>query len=780
VKPCVAGEPTYGTSPLLRVAWPDASAKHQSLIVSESRSVNENRRHRLGCSPRLVTIAVDSHAVESSEEQLVRDAVEYYHSTSNLHHVLNVNIHSYLYGSFVAHRTCVRVPVVGCVVSLSVTIGAGKCGHLNQSHGLRIRIGSARCEDDSDVQQLWRVDLSTCITVTCPKHARIRPSQHTTGGVAVGHPLVRRTTRNAPAIALADNAYGADCRRTCNVMIRGSQNKNWAMRSAPTGAYCHVNDMLHAHDFHMLLCEANMASLSTVTSVAQLVPPRQHQSKRVRYMPGPPTGNEISHVHSLISCVWVDWSEVKSMSTVDPVSLGNLIIRLITYFRHSPFTVIPIDTTSASSFRPTNSFVVKSKWYRQFLRLREETLHRSCCWIPAVSLSEVVLRREDHPLFEMSCKWWSARKGFTLHTVRRLLSSDRLPTAVKFTTLAAEHVALADVQLELRVMVLCRHFEHPQFCSAEPLEAFPDSCNLGMRSPNVMNALEYTQYAFTDTSIVSDATAGSNVVVGCTVEKGLLREMVMRKGHESLFSQLGLRSTGGILLFGPPGCSKTLLARSIAHESNRHLISVQGPQFTSKWLGESERAIRKVFSLSQTKAPSIIFVDEIDSVASKRDDCIMRAYKRDVPAPDRRLTQLLVEIERAVSSDVIVVAASNRPDRLDPALLRPGRLDRLIYCRPPDKTCLEKLLSHTLPKRMLPHEIDPRVLPRIAGLAASLRFSGAEAVGMVRAAAFSAIEDDSPTLCPEHLESALSDMKPASSPRIVEFYESWHKFAQGL
>src|SRR5256884_6804210 len=191
------------------------------------------------------------------------------------------------------------------------------------------------------------------------------------------------------------------------------------------------------------------------------------------------------------------------------------------------------------------------------------------------------------------------------------------------------------------------------------------------------------------------------------------------------FTRVGIRPPKGILLFGPPGCGKTMLARAVATESEANFISIKGPEVFSKWVGESEKAIREVFRRGRTAAPSIIFFDELDSVASRRG----RGFG-DGDASERMISQLLTEMDGIESLvNVVVIGASNRPDMIDPAILRPGRFDRLIYVPAPDRaTCLQILKIHA---RNMPLAKDVDV-DQITSQAAG--YSGADLEGVCREA----------------------------------------------
>ena len=161
--------------------------------------------------------------------------------------------------------------------------------------------------------------------------------------------------------------------------------------------------------------------------------------------------------------------------------------------------------------------------------------------------------------------------------------------------------------------------------------------------------------------------------------------------HAAAFLRMGIRPPRGILLYGPPGCSKTLMAKAIATESGMNFMAVKGPELLSKWVGDSEKAVQRVFRRARAAAPTVVFFDEIDAIAVSRGSAGGDSSSQ---VSDRVLSQLLAEMDGISPSapasgdggengqyavpvaSVVVVAATNRPDILDPALLRPGRLDR--------------------------------------------------------------------------------------------------------
>ncbi|KAF9924142.1 hypothetical protein FBU30_005836 [Linnemannia zychae] len=200
--------------------------------------------------------------------------------------------------------------------------------------------------------------------------------------------------------------------------------------------------------------------------------------------------------------------------------------------------------------------------------------------------------------------------------------------------------------------------------------------------------------------------------------------------YPTLFASVGIQTPAGVLLWGPPGCGKTLLAKAVASESRTNFISVKGPELLNKYVGESERGIRQVFARARASAPCVIFFDELDALCAKRDDSQSEASARVV-------NTLLTELDGMENrSAVYVIAATNRPDMIDPAMLRPGRLDKLLYVQLP--TMEERLdILHTLAKKT---PLAPGVdLEKVASDKRCENFSGADLASLVREAGMSAL-----------------------------------------
>ncbi len=174
-----------------------------------------------------------------------------------------------------------------------------------------------------------------------------------------------------------------------------------------------------------------------------------------------------------------------------------------------------------------------------------------------------------------------------------------------------------------------------------------------------------------------------------------------------VFEELGAVPPKGVLLYGPPGTGKTLLAKAVATESQSNFINVKGPEFLSKWVGESEKAVRETFRKARQAAPCIIFMDEIDAVVP------VRGGEGDSRVTERVVSQMLTEIDGLQSlHNVVVIAATNRPDMIDPALLRPGRFDRLVKIPTPDLEGRKQILRIHTAQKPLADDVDIDELAR--------------------------------------------------------------------
>jgi transitional endoplasmic reticulum ATPase len=234
------------------------------------------------------------------------------------------------------------------------------------------------------------------------------------------------------------------------------------------------------------------------------------------------------------------------------------------------------------------------------------------------------------------------------------------------------------------------------------------------------------------------------------------------------FKRIGIQPPKGVLIFGPPGCGKTLLARAVATESEANFISVKGPELLSKWVGESEKAIREVFRKARTAAPAIIFFDEIDAVAPTRG-----RSGGDSHVTERVISQLLTEMDGLESMrDIIVLAATNRPELMDPALKRTGRFDRSIYVRAPDAASRKEIFEIYTRDMPLADDVD---IDRL--VAETENFVGGDIEALCREAGMRALRDDFDIehVSWKHFEEALKDMNPSVSKEIIDRYDKMKK-----
>ena len=236
--------------------------------------------------------------------------------------------------------------------------------------------------------------------------------------------------------------------------------------------------------------------------------------------------------------------------------------------------------------------------------------------------------------------------------------------------------------------------------------------------------------------------------------------------HPTIFTRMGVKPPKGILLYGPPGCGKTLLARAVATESEANFISIKGPELLSKWVGESEKAIREIFRKAKMASPCIIFFDEFDSIAPSRG-----RHTSDSGVSEKVLSQFLTELDGLeVSKDLVVIAATNRPDILDPALIRPGRIDRILLVPLPDEAGRLEILKIFTKGMPLASGIEIEDLSEmIEG------FSGADIETWCREAAMIALRENirARKVTYENFKDARKDVNPTLTREIIDWYEKF-------
>lgn len=229
------------------------------------------------------------------------------------------------------------------------------------------------------------------------------------------------------------------------------------------------------------------------------------------------------------------------------------------------------------------------------------------------------------------------------------------------------------------------------------------------------------------------------------------------------FTNMGIRPPKGIFLYGPPGCGKTLLAKAIAGESEANFISIKGPEILSKWVGESEKAMREIFRKARQAAPTVIFFDEIDAIAPRR------GGEEGTRVSERLVNQLLTELDGLEElSQVVVIGATNRPDMIDPGLLRPGRFDKIILVNAPDIKARRKIFEIHTSKMPLDNDVNLDELAKLTD-----DYSGADIEAICREAAMTALREDinSKLVSKEHFMSALKHVSPSLPEDVRREYD---------
>jgi transitional endoplasmic reticulum ATPase len=293
--------------------------------------------------------------------------------------------------------------------------------------------------------------------------------------------------------------------------------------------------------------------------------------------------------------------------------------------------------------------------------------------------------------------------------------------------------------------------------------------------PDVLKKLSLTQSDFKEALKVVRPSAMREVLVevpnvkwtdvgGLEQVKQELKEAVeWPLKNSEVFSRLGITPPRGVLIYGAPGTGKTLLAKAVATESEANFILVKGPELLSKWVGESESAVRKIFEKARQTAPTIIFFDELDAMAHSR------TRGSDSHVNERVVNQLLTEMDGLQElSDVVILAATNRPDMLDTALLRPGRFDRIVLTPVPDKKSREAIFKVHIKGMPLAKDVNLKKLVEKTN-----NFVGADIESVCKEAAIFALRDDlkSKTVKMKYFDKALNKVRPSMTKEIEESYE---------
>jgi transitional endoplasmic reticulum ATPase len=236
--------------------------------------------------------------------------------------------------------------------------------------------------------------------------------------------------------------------------------------------------------------------------------------------------------------------------------------------------------------------------------------------------------------------------------------------------------------------------------------------------------------------------------------------------NPEIFTKLGIKPPKGILLYGPPGCGKTMLARAVATESEANFISIKGPEVFSKWVGESEKAIREVFRKARMAAPAVVFLDEMDSLTPRRG-----MGMSDSGVSERVISQLLTEMDGLVTlQDIVVIAATNRPDMVDSAVLRPGRFDRLIYVPEPDEKSRLQIFKIYTKDMPVTQDVDLNQLASVTKY-----YSGADIESLCREAAMHALRRDvnAREVTMTDFQDAIKEVGPSVTPDMEKWYKSF-------
>ena len=248
-----------------------------------------------------------------------------------------------------------------------------------------------------------------------------------------------------------------------------------------------------------------------------------------------------------------------------------------------------------------------------------------------------------------------------------------------------------------------------------------------------------------------------------SVKEDLKEDVEWPLKYPDSFVRMGIRPSRGILLYGPPGTGKTLLAKAVAKESEANFIQIKGPSLLSMWVGKSEEGVRKIFERARQVSPCIIFFDEIDSLAGKR------GMDQGTKVTERVLNQLLAEMDGLEDlNEILIIGATNRPDMLDPAILRPGRFDKILLVNAPEEKGRKNILEIHTKKMPLDKDVNLGNLAKEAE-----GFSGADLEALVREAGMVAMREskEAKIVKKKHFEEAMKKVKPSITKSLIETYK---------
>ena len=288
---------------------------------------------------------------------------------------------------------------------------------------------------------------------------------------------------------------------------------------------------------------------------------------------------------------------------------------------------------------------------------------------------------------------------------------------------------------------------------------------LTISQEDFMDALRLVRPSAMREVLVETPNVDWNSVGGLDGVKRELREAVeWPMKYPGSFKRMGIRASRGILLYGPPGTGKTLLAKAVAKESEANFIQVKGPSLLSMWVGKSEEGMRKIFERARQVSPCVIFFDEIDSLAGKR------GAEQGTKVTERVLNQMLAEMDGLEDlNDILIIGATNRPDMLDSALLRPGRFDKILLVTAPEEEGRENILNiHTKDMPIKNREVLVKELAK-----KTEGYTGADLESLTREAALLSLREDieSKEVKKKHFEEALKKIKPSVTKSTLEVYK---------
>ena len=344
-----------------------------------------------------------------------------------------------------------------------------------------------------------------------------------------------------------------------------------------------------------------------------------------------------------------------------------------------------------------------------------------------------------------------------------------LDKSVKLTEIAGLTHGFVGADLEAltkeAAMVVLRKYL-PEIKMDDSLEQIPQEIleKLIVKQSDFTDALKVVRPSAMREVLVETPNVNWEDVGGLGNIKQELKEVVeWPMKYPDSFERLGIRPSKGILLYGPPGTGKTLLAKAVAKESEANFITVKGPSLLSMWVGKSEEGVRKIFERARQVAPCIIFFDEIDSLAGRR------GSETGTKVTERVLNQLLAEMDGLEDlNDVLIVGATNRPDMLDPALLRPGRFDKILLVNAPDEKGRSNILKIHTKNMPLAKDVNLNdLIKKTEG------FTGADLEAFVREAAMLALRDnvDSKEVKKKYFEEALKKIGPSVTKNTISAYK---------